>query len=502
MVTDTRTLPQGIQLTFDVCIIGAGAAGITLARALKPRGFTVGLLESGGFDADQRTQDLYRGTTVSASLPRRYLSTSRLRYFGGATNHWNGMCRPLDRLDFEPRPWVPHSGWPIGRDALERFYHQAADILQFDRYGDSWGDLTSSDNSLIPPGGALVGRTFRMSPPTRFGRVYRDELTQSDNVEILLHATVVQIDLNDAGTMVPRVHVANLAGKRFTVGARLFILAAGGVENARLLLGSTGVQAAGVGNGAGQVGRFFMEHPELSGILVMVTDHDVFGDLFRERNTMLAPSEDTQRTREILNINVQLTPDAAPAASEAGGTMDLANVFRTVDGRTIPTAGRLPDYLSCYVRLETAPNPENRVTLDDGETDAFGMRRSRVTFTMSALETRTVAQTVDLLAREFGRRSAGRVHLRHPEDALTVPLGEPPWRGLQHGSHHIGTTRMSDAPAGGVVNRHCQVHGVDNLFVAGSSVFPTCGMANPTYTIVALALRLAEHVSARLGQPS
>ncbi|MGE3511876.1 MAG: FAD-dependent oxidoreductase, partial [Vicinamibacterales bacterium] len=494
--TDARRLPTDTQLRGDVCIIGGGAAGITLARSLRARRLSTIVLESGGLDRDPVVQALAHGTTESSSLPSRYLSTSRLRYFGGSTNHWNGMCRPLDPIDFESRAWVPYSGWPIRRRDLDRYYHAAAPLLQFEAYDASWGEVTSAadSGSLIAESAPFRGRTFRMSPPTRFGRVYRDELAAAPNVDVVLHASALRLDLNEAGVRVTRVQAATLAGNRLTVEAGIVVLAAGGIENARLLLVSDTVQRDGIGNGTDWVGRGFMEHPELGGLTVAVTDHAIFGDLFRQRHTMLCLSEQTQRQHEILSVNVQFTPDGAPEPSQSGGIVDLSPIFKALDRRAATVVDPLPDYLSCYIRAESAPRRENRITLDAHDTDALGVRRAHLRFTMGELETRTITRTVDLLAREFGGRAAGRIRFAHPDAALSVPFGEPPWRNLQHGSHHMGTPRMSESPLEGVVDPRGQGHGVSNLFVAGSSVFPTCGMANPTYTIVALALRLSDHV--------
>ena len=160
MLIDTRELASGRQLHYDVCIIGARAAGITLARALRSEPISVCLLESGGFEFENETQSLYRGVTSGAGLRSDYLSTSRLRFFGGTTNHWAGMCRPLDPMDFAVRPWVPHSGWPISRDDLAPYYRRAADVLQFAPFDEQWGEVTSHAGSLIPPSGSLIGRIF------------------------------------------------------------------------------------------------------------------------------------------------------------------------------------------------------------------------------------------------------------------------------------------------------------------------------------------------------
>ena len=505
MLIDTRALANGRHLQFDVCIVGAGAAGITIARALESSQRSVCLLESGGFEFDNATQSLYRGRTQGNGLsPAGYLSASRLRYFGGTTNHWAGMCRPLDPIDFAVRPWVSNSGWPITRDDLATYYEKGAAVLQFRPFDDKWGEVSLREDSIVPPGGALIGRTFRYSAPTRFGRVYRQEIVDSKTTQLLLHANVVHIDLNEAGTNVDRLQVATLTGKRLTVSAPVYVLAAGGVENARLMLVSNSVHKTGLGNGSDCVGRYFMEHPERVTAHVAVTSPVVRNDLraLRRGRAFLCLSDDAQRTHELLNANIDIEAMARLNESPAGGVpLSIRDTLEKVDslGGDVPSEdpNRIQAYTRLYIRAEAAPRPDSRVTLEETNRDALGLPRPRLTFVMDTLESRTFIRSMEIVARELGARQGGRLMLRFAEGAVDVPPAGPMWRGMSAGSHHMGTTRMSDTPASGVVDRNCVVHGVSNLYVAGSSVFSTGGMANPTVTIVALALRIADHILAR-----
>jgi choline dehydrogenase-like flavoprotein len=508
MVIDTRALAPGRELHYDVCIVGAGAAGITIARALQSDHRRVALLESGGFEFDDRTQSLYRGITEATGLNHdRYLIASRLRFFGGTTHHWAGMCRPLDPSDFAIRPWVPNSGWPIGLDDLAPYYTRAADILQFRPFDEQWGNVSLGPGSLVPPGGALIGRTFRYSPPTRFGRVYRRELVEAKTVDVLLHANLVHIDVNEAGTTVERLQVATLGGRRLTVRAPIIVLATGGVENARLLLVSNNVHKAGLGNACDCVGRYFMEHPERTVAYMAITSQSILDDLqqLRRSRAMLCLSEESQRTHELLNTNIEFGTMNTLRESPAGGTpLAIRDTLNLVDSlgspeppEEDPTRSRV--YRRAFIRAEAAPLRESRVTLADRDTDALGLRRPHLAFVMDTLQSRTFVRTMEVVARELGARQGGRVILRLAEEAVDIPVAGPLWGGVGGGNHHMGTTRMSDRPEEGVVDRHCRVHGVSNLYVAGSSVFPTGGMANPTFTIVALALRIADHVADTLG---
>lgn len=255
MFLDARGVADGATLDADICIVGAGAAGITIARELRGGPLSVLVLESGGLRNDARTQDLARGEISGHAYPP--LESARVRVFGGSTTHWSGWCRPLDPVDFERRPAVPHSGWPIDYDDLDVYYARAQSICQLGPYeygGRHWADATAA--SLLPlEGGAFETSVFRFSPPTNFGRVYREPLARARNVRVLLHANATRIATSENAARVERLHVATLSGRRFEVRARRFVIACGGIDNARLLL------ASDVGEADGAVGRFFAEHP-------------------------------------------------------------------------------------------------------------------------------------------------------------------------------------------------------------------------------------------------
>jgi choline dehydrogenase-like flavoprotein len=501
MLIDGNDLPPGHQAACDVCIIGAGAAGITIARTLAASGTSVCLLESGSFEVESDTQALYEGEAEGAGIFPNYLRISRVRYFGGSTNHWTGFCRPLDALDFESRSWVPHSGWPIDRDTLAPYYERASPVIGIEPF-ESWGEQVFQRESWVPSD-VLVAKRFHFSR-TRFGRVYHDELRDAKTVDVILHANAVNLEVDEAGATLQRVQLATLTGRHFSVTARLFVLAAGGVENARLLLASDDVHTTGLGNRSDCVGRYFMEHPVIGGALICLT-HIEAARRLDELGGFLGMSDDTQRGRETLNVCMELNPrrESFGDESPAGGTpLELRDFFyrmAALDGPGIPPdAGHDYRYRRCFFYAEPAPYPDSRVTLDRDE-DALGMRRAHLAWKTTAFEARSIQQAKEVLAIELGRRRMGRVLVDTDAEAANIALGEPPWAEVRAANHHIGTTRMSSSPADGVVDANCQLHGVQNLFVAGSSVFPTAGFANPTFTIVALALRLADHLKVRLG---
>jgi choline dehydrogenase-like flavoprotein len=515
-------LPENQVIEAEVCIVGAGAAGITLAREFVPQEFRVCLLESGGLEFDQETQSLYKGENTGQSyFP---LDATRLRYFGGTTNHWNGWSRPLDEIDFEARDWVPHSGWPFSKSHLDPFYKRAQSICQLGPYAydvEHWEDSNERPR-LSFAGDRVITKIFQFSPPTRFGEVYRDEITGADNVSTYLYANVVEIETNDTAQTVTRLRGATFEGNKFWVSAKLFILATGGIENPRLLLLSNKVQSVGLGNQLDLVGRFFMEHPHLvSGVIfpsnpgIPVTLYDFHTVNNVKIRGLLTLSEEVLRREKLVNFSATLEPRRirlgyyykAPSRGVRSfrrvlGAIrqrempddfwkHLSNVNADIDDVAIASYRKAlnPYYpvFRLYNRTEQVPNPDSRVTLAD-ERDRLGNNRLRLDWRLSPIDKRSIRRAHEIIGEELGRAGLGRFRVELDDDDSTWPPS------LEGGNHHMGTTRMHVDPKKGVVDKNCRVHGISNLFIAGSSVFPTAGYANPTIAIVALAVRLADHV--------
>lgn len=493
MFVDALNLPDGHLIEADVCIIGGGAAGISMAREFIGTPHRVALLESGGFEFDAQTQSLYKGSNVG--LPTFDVHVNRLRYFGGTTNHWAGHCRPLDSIDFEPREWIPHSGWPLTRRSLDPYYRRAQPICELGEY--RYEDLGYfADRTGLPvlelEQSRLRSVVYNQSPPTRFGDVYRGEIRDARNVTVYLNANLLELKTDADARHVTGARAACIDGPRIAVRARRFVLAAGGMENARLLLLSNGANPAGLGNDRGLVGRYFMDHVLLRpGVDISFTVPGIDLRLYRSLHevaggrmfSVLAASETRMRRERLANFRIHLVPSGPRFEQAAGG------VFSRLDGFKRGSDGSEEGYgsIALHLVLEPVPNPESRITLS-GERDLFGQRRIAVDWRLTDAELGNAHRALELAALEFGRMGLGRgfgAIFRNPRT----------WPGnLEAGKHHCGTTRMSDSPDTGVVDGDCKVHGIDNLYVAGSSVFPTIGYANPTLTIVALALRLADNL--------
>ena len=266
MFCDARLGDDGPESKSTVCIIGGGAAGITMALEFERLGIDTIVLESGGFKPDPETMDLYRGENIG--IPYQFGDEFRSRLLGGGSNCWGGWCRPLDAEDMRPRDWVPNSGWPFGLDELMPYYERAHPVLRLGPVNyeiEHWvSAINRPDVRRMPlPSGEVIDSVSQFSPPTRFGKDYRRSLKAARHVRVFLYANVVDIDTDPAGRSVRRVHVKTLSGRRMTVEARQFILACGGIENARILLSSNKTHASGLGNANDLVGRYFMDHPRL-----------------------------------------------------------------------------------------------------------------------------------------------------------------------------------------------------------------------------------------------
>ncbi len=474
-------VPAGTVLRADVCIAGGGAAGITLARELRGSGAAVILLESGGFDPDPDDQALY---TARSTGDRYDPLATRLRYLGGATNHWSGWCRPIDSFHFEPRAWIANSGWPLSRSDLDPYYVRAAAVCElpptFESGDDGWFQPFFEDD-------AVASTEYWFSPPTRFGTRYRDDLDRAPETTAYLGANLVNVA--GSGGRVTRFEVATLGGNQFSVEADAYVIALGGIENARLLLASRDSSPAGLGNDGDLVGRYFMDHfDQTIGTMLLTSPIDGAYQPGRldQRRAAITLTPAAQREHEVGGIAFVVEsfpfwkPDEADFKTVRAN--DAADVLRGLAGATsVP--------YSLQLRAEQEPNPESRVTLT-GKTDRLGVPVADVHWVITQGDRERISRGLSLLADHLGGAIAGLVRADIPD---LVEERHPVW----YGAHHMGTTRMSDDPSTGVVDRDCRLHGVENLWVAGSSVFPACGYVNPTLTLVALALRLADHLRSR-----
>ncbi len=532
MLLDLRTAGDGLSIDADVCVVGGGAAGISLTRRLRKAGRRVCLLESGGLDYEADTQALYEGPNVGMTYYD--LVDARLRFFGGTTNIWGGRCTPLEPVDFERRDWIPHSGWPVGTEALAPYYREAHDALELGdyAYGDSlWEALEATPPAFDPD--ALITRFWRFDRlKERFSASRCEDLFRDPDVTVVLHANVTHLQAAANARALQHLVVETLEGRRLEVRGRFYVLACGGIENPRLLLSARDVEKHGIGNGHDLVGRFFMEHQHGRAAQVLTQNPFDLWHLFRKRAgvggapvaPVLLPSPTLQAREGILNSALTFKLQRDPSQ----GLLLNDRVYRRLKHQLPPDRTRRRMWhayrdvrgwvqrnlkphierlrrqgarnLYAMVRGEQSPNPDSRVSLSQ-DRDALGVPRASIDWRLSEVDKRTIsvlAETLDTELRRLGQGSAEKsAWLAEPGAAWPVDptVGKHPIGGY----HHMGTTRMGSTPATGVVDADCRVHGYHNLYVAGSSVFPTGGWANPTLTILALAYRLADHLDAQLA---
>lgn len=533
----------------DLCIIGAGAAGIAIARSFIGTSITVCLIEGGGATGEEQSQALYEGMSIG-DLPFD-AGTSRMRVFGGSCNLWGGGCIPLSSHDLAERHWVPHSGWPIAFDDLKPYYERAREYCQIDAHPFTDGAfLTPVAHTPISfDDDTLVNQVFARSP-ILFGKAYRGELEKAANITVLLHANLLELHASASGASVRHARIGAINGHKGVVRAQHYVLACGGIENARMLLLSNSVLPHGMGNEHDLVGRYFMDHP-CGSVGTVITDAPERVTRPYDRNLgkgsaaafpEIGLSHAFQRARSILNGRVH--PFAVEGAVPQGirSLRDLRAALRpSVQDENAMLEARLcaalknapsndddmnersaniamlalrvglgsadivkallqklqkrPTVRSNRVELigyfEQAPNPDSRITLAH-ERDVLGLPKVCVDWRLTGLDRHTYRTAAALFGTELAKACGGTYQPAAwlNDDNATAEVHTT--------AHHLGTTRMSEDPRRGVVDSRCRVHGVDNLHVAGSSVFPTGGWAFPTFTVVALALRLADQLSEQM----
>jgi len=529
----------------DLCIVGAGAAGIAMARHFIGTRISVCLIEGGGANGEEQSQALYEGLSIGP-LPFD-AGTSRMRVFGGSCNLWGGGCIPLSSHDLAERDWVPHSGWPIAYGELKPYYERAQAYCQIEaHYLTDGAFLTPLARApLLFDADKLVNQVFARSP-ILFGEAYRNELKKAANITVVLHANLLELRASANGASVRHARIGTVHGRKGVVRAKHYVLACGGIENARMLLLSTSMLPRGLGNEHDLVGRYFMDHPCGSmGTVITDTPERLTRPYDRHLGKSLSPalpeiglSHAFQKAQRILNGRVHpfavegpvppgirslrdfraaLRPPAqdenallearlcaalrnAPANDEdvsarndhiamlalrvGLGSTDIVKAFlRKLRNKPVVRS----NWVELMGYFEQAPNPDSRITLAH-ECDALGLPKACVDWRLTALDRHTYRTAAALFGTELARACGGTYQpAEWLSDDNTIAQ-------VHTTAHHIGTTRMSSDPRRGVVNTQCRVHGVDNLHIAGSSVFPTGGWAFPTLTVVALALRLADQL--------
>jgi choline dehydrogenase-like flavoprotein len=548
---DGRQIASGSTLETDVCIVGGGPAGIAIARELSGTSISVILVESGGWRPNKLTQNLNAAELASDSRhppPEMY----RERRFGGSSTIWGGRCVPLIRSDFEPRSHVANSGWPISYDEMIPYYSRALTYCEAGEFAFEPSCLKAS--GPIIDGLASTKITVgleRFSPPTDFGRRFKSDLIGSPVHRILLESTCIRLANSDSGRSVEAVECSTISGNNFRICAKYVVVAAGGLESVRLLAASNDGVSTGLANSSGVLGRYYMSHLEGTlGRLQVDPGRGVAWNFARTRDGIYVKhhirlSDEVQRRYELRNMIFRLH-HANPMDPQHGdpvlSLMYIAKRFILPEYRRKITAVelesldrlqkgsallvqhvsniaenplRLIGFLSswlyrrhaCYRRIpyvalhskhgaypldynaEQTPLYDSRISLAHDK-DRFGVPKLRIDWRVCPEDMASIAASYRQMHNILAGTNVAAVI--YNDDTLNERVKEA----VAIGGHHIGTARMSDDPKRGVVNPQCRTHDVENLYLAGSAVFPTSGSANPTLTIVALAIRIADRLRA------
>ncbi len=466
---------EGAGFRPAVCIVGSGPAGLSLALQLEQRKIPCLVLEAGGLAYDADTQDAYAGKVVGD----RYfeLASARLRFFGGSSGHWEGWCRALDAIDFEPRAGIESSGWPIRKADLDPYAARTSDIL----------DLGAPTQPDRPVNDDLQEIGMRFSQPiARLGSKYRQHVEASASIGLLLNSPVTDIVPERGRIAAVRLGAGGQGGE---VRAPYFAVCTGGVENSRLLLWANRLHDNGVVPQPATLGRYWMEHPHFNMGDVIVFDFT--GMRVKTGMRFYAPSEAYLRSHaDTGNFGMRLlVGENLPKALLRDAMCVAPELFKKVakDGFACSAKARLA--------WEQVPRADNRIELGSAR-DRLGMPRSVLHWKKAPQDRRTAEVASVLFGGYVAAHEIGRMKI-----FPWITEGGPwPDEHPTAGFHHMGGTRMAQDAAKGVVDRDCKVFGMDNLYVGGSSVFPTSGHANPTYSIVQLALRLGDHLADRLAK--
>ncbi len=555
MIEDARKIPANTTIEADLCIIGGGAAAISVACEYINSGLKVVLVPGGGPSQTAFGIDLYRGK-INPAGSHEPLEENRLRMWGGTTTVWGGRCVPYDQIDFEKRSWMPDSGWPIGLEELTGY------ITRANKFAEA-GKAVFDARTLFPDKQKEIIDGFdncdfaswpleKWSMPTDFSKRYRADLDSASNVRVLLHCHAIHLQMGQSGTSMQSIKVACQPGCSFVIVAKNFVLACGALENARLLMASRDILKSGIGNQNDLVGRYYQSHrfgvcgyailknPDKGFIYDFEKDGD--GAYCRRRFWLTPEGQKKHATGNVVGFFFRTVAGSSEhrnalisailvAKTILGGTRKgpkrlltilrdqrlelvshawiILKDFPSLFGQLYTIASsrffqkrRLPMILPprksnrfpLFFQTEHAPLYDSRVVLDESSLDDFGMPRLECRIKFSEIDYRTIKTFVLKFKERIEQTGLGSFHLSEEDLAF---LDHPELQNFNSNSHNIGTTRMAITAEKGVVDTNCKVYGVDNLYIAGSSVFPTSSHANPTLMIIALALRLSEHLATK-----
>ena len=492
MITDILDMGEQINLRGQVVVVGSGIAGAEVATHLARHGREVVLLESGRSQFDpsiqalndltflgKRHRELDPNAYYHRYLPPELRGVSRVRQFGGTSNVWTGKWKYLQPSDFDGRTWVANSGWPISFDDLLPYYRSAAKDYGFgDLEAEAMRPEIREFQAKLAAYGLKMSSFYWEKTPTRTAMRFGDEMRRSKNLQVVLGATATELKLDDSGQRVTAVACRSLEGRELIVEGDVIILAMGALETARLLLASDRQIPGGIGNAHDLVGRFYTDHPKhhtgilWPGQLTQKYAHEMQYQPKPRFCVCFALDEATQREQELLEHVLYLKPIYEKKMKPVPGRPTCQ------DGNGLVVAYRVK-----FV-TEQVPHKDSRVKLGN-ECDTLGQRKLELNWCFTDHDQQSLSKILGILPDRVAEVGLG-----------TIDFGEnpPSLENMTDAAHQMGTTRMASSPEEGVVDTNCRVFGTDNLYIASSAVFPTGPSYSPTFTILALARRLGQHL--------
>ncbi|MCU1424384.1 MAG: oxidoreductase [Microbacteriaceae bacterium] len=531
---------------YDCVVVGAGPIGLSLALEAATAGLRVLLLDAGNATGRENAQALAARPPATVLDPATHttMELATRRGVGGASWLWGGRCVQFEPIDFEPRDYIDDGEWPLSLADVSPWEAAAASYLDcgvptFRNTSADWAGLGEINLSQLE----------RWARQPKLARRLGTQATNHPGITVLCEATVTDLDIDSAGTRVDNLVVLH-QGRTVKVRARGYVLACGGLETTRLLLDVQRRLPDHFGGTDGPLGRYYLGHLTGSIANIQLTNAADIHDLdfqLDENNSYVRRrftfSERTQREHRLLNTSFYA--DNPPFYEPGHRNSTLSLVFLALSfapiGRRILSEGirlrhigpkprrygqhlmniakspfraatdvidilrkrylspvRKPGFLlrnaggtyALHFHAEQIPNPDSRVTLN-ATTGVTGQPGLDIDFRYTQQDHDSVLATHEYLDQQLRESGRGRlVYLDAEDERLAAVLAQ-----ATDGFHQIGTTRMSADEGDGVVDRDCRVHGVDNLFIASTSVFRTAGEANPTFLAVCLAVRLARHLA-------
>jgi choline dehydrogenase-like flavoprotein len=494
----------------QVAVVGSGPAGLTLAKKLSEKGLGVILISSGTFLYDRKQQDLYSGKIVD-DIPLVPLSASRLRMFGGTSNHWTGHCGPFDDIDFQSRDFIPDSGWPIDPAEFKKYYKDAQELLELGAY--KYFHTPTEGPEIFPELGDFQSN-YLIQNPFRFGPEWRDFFEKSESCYVLENANLTSVTMSDDGRSISTLGVRSIGGQTAKIDCDYVVLACGGIENARILLNSP------VSARLPCLGHYYAFHPRVVGAQLHLAKPLTKNNVFQwhqvdgaTKKQFIKYTSDFQITKEQPNYAMNLLNRYSKRSPEFLAALRLRNRVLgdsfegDVSDDLLSVVGNLGGLISEYTNhkslgaidtldlmtyVDPTPTFGNKITLNKDK-DEMGVNRCTALWRPSDDDIKYTYEFNIKFAEMVGSSGLGRVKINPllTDRATFTKLVQD----SSGGGHQMGTTRISNSLASGVVDKNLKVHDVKNLFCAGSSVFPTYSWVNPTMTIVALSVRLADHIS-------